>query len=47
LLDLIQAGDGAGVEAAMHDHIEMFRERVRHIVGSNAGFPGRREVAKT
>lgn len=45
LIDLIEARDEDAVEAAMHDHIEMFRDRVRQIIGNNAGFPGRREVA--
>lgn len=44
LVDLIEARDEDGVEAAMHDHIEMFRDRVRQIIGNNAGFPGRREL---
>ena len=45
LLDLIEAGDGDAVEAAMHDHIEMFRDRVRKIIGNNAGFPRTRELS--
>jgi GntR family transcriptional regulator, rspAB operon transcriptional repressor len=44
LLDLIEAGDADAVEAAMRDHIEIFRDRMRQIVGNNAGFPGRREL---
>lgn len=47
LLDLIEARDEPGVEAAMHEHIEMFRDRVRHIIGNHAGFPGRRELTGT
>ena len=45
LLDLIETGDPGAVEAAMHDHIEIFRNRMRQIVGNNAGFPARRELA--
>jgi DNA-binding GntR family transcriptional regulator len=45
LLDLIEAGDANAVEAAMHEHIEIFRDRMRQIVGNNAGLPGRREAA--
>jgi DNA-binding FadR family transcriptional regulator len=43
LLDLIEAGDADAVEAAMHDHIEIFRDRMRQIVGNCAGFPVRKE----
>lgn len=46
LLDLIEAGDELAVEAAMHDHIEIFRDRVRQIIGNNAGFPGRKELVR-
>ena len=45
LLDLIEARDEVAVEAAMHDHIEMFRDRVRQIIGNNASFPRTRELA--
>jgi DNA-binding GntR family transcriptional regulator len=44
LLDQIEAGDGDAVEAAMHDHIEIFRDRMRQIVGNNAGIPVRKEL---
>ena len=44
LLDLIEGGDVGAVEAAMHDHIEIFRDRMRQIVGNNVGFPVRKEL---
>ncbi|HYI13951.1 MAG TPA: GntR family transcriptional regulator [Thermomicrobiales bacterium] len=44
LMDLIESGDAVAVEAAMHDHIEIFRDRMRQIVGNNVGFPARREL---
>lgn len=44
LLDLLETGDANAVETAMHEHIEIFRDRMRQIVGNNAGFPGRREA---
>jgi DNA-binding GntR family transcriptional regulator len=45
LLDVFETGDIDAVETAMHDHIEIFRDRMRQIIGNNAGFPGRRELA--
>ena len=45
ILDLIEAGDDIAVEAAMHDHIEMFSERIKQIIGTDASFLGRRELA--
>jgi len=45
LLNVIESRDADAVEAAMHDHIEIFRDRMRQIVGNNAGFPARRELA--
>lgn len=44
LLDLIESGDADAVDVAMHEHIEIFRDRMRQIVGNNAGLPGRREL---
>jgi DNA-binding GntR family transcriptional regulator len=44
LLKLLESGDADAVEAAMHDHIEIFRDRMRQIVGNNVGFPVRKEL---
>jgi DNA-binding GntR family transcriptional regulator len=44
LMDRIESRDLDTVEAAMHDHIEIFRDRMRQIVGNNAGFPVRKEL---
>lgn len=45
LVDLIEARDEVAVEAAMHDHIDMFRDRAKQLVGIDAEFLARREVA--
>ncbi len=41
LLALIEVRDEVAVEAAMHDHIEMFRDRLRQIIGTDAELLGR------
>jgi DNA-binding GntR family transcriptional regulator len=45
-LDVLETRDEDAVEAAMLEHIDRFRERMKLIIGSGSVFPGRRAMTQ-
>lgn len=38
LIDLLEVHDEAAVEEAMHRHVDIFRKRIKHVIGDNPQF---------